>query len=114
VSAEPDVRFLLANERTFLAYVRTGLALQIAGLGVLQFLTQAPDAVRLPLGAAMVVLGSVLSLTGQRRWRRNDAAIRSGEDLPPVRTARVVSVLVAVVPALAAVVLVVLALAETS
>jgi putative membrane protein len=45
-----DYRFLLANERTFLAYVRTALSLQIAGLGVLQFLTNGHNVLRLVLG----------------------------------------------------------------
>ena len=52
-----DYRFLLANERTFLAYVRTALALQVAGLGVLQFLTQARDGLRVGLGVLLVGSG---------------------------------------------------------
>jgi putative membrane protein len=44
--APVDARFLLANERTFLAYVRTALSLQVAGLAVLQFLTEADQVVR--------------------------------------------------------------------
>ena len=34
---EPDYRFSLANERTLLAWVRTALALDVAGLGVIRF-----------------------------------------------------------------------------
>jgi Predicted membrane protein len=33
---EPDPRFTFANERTFLAWSRTALALVVAGLGVVQ------------------------------------------------------------------------------
>ena len=46
VDGPVDYRYLLANERTFLAYLRTALSLQVAGLGVLQFLTHGSDAVR--------------------------------------------------------------------
>ena len=40
LSSDPDARFLLANERTLLAYVRTALTLQAGGIGVLQFVTR--------------------------------------------------------------------------
>ena len=33
VGDDPDPRFSLANERTFLAWIRTGLAFVTAGLG---------------------------------------------------------------------------------
>jgi hypothetical protein len=35
---EPDPRYTFANERTFLAWSRTALALVVAGLGVVQLL----------------------------------------------------------------------------
>ena len=49
-----DYRFLLANERTFLAYLRTALSLQVAGLAVLQFLTKGHSSLRLTLGGVSV------------------------------------------------------------
>ena len=39
---EPDARFTLANERTFLAWNRTALALVVAGLGIVQLLPPFP------------------------------------------------------------------------
>ena len=39
---EPDPRFTFANERTFLAWSRTALALVVAGLGVVQLLPPFP------------------------------------------------------------------------
>ena len=102
-----DYRFLLANERTFLAYVRTALALQVAGLGVLQFLTHGDDAVRYGLGFVLVVVGSYVGWAGNVRYRSNERIIRAGGDMAAGRPTTVVTVIVALVP-LAAVVVIVL------
>jgi putative membrane protein len=104
--SQVDYRFLLANERTFLAYLRTALSLQVAGLGVLQFLTGAEPIVRYALGLVMVALGSVVGVTGHRRRRSNEQAMRAGEELAPLPLSMVVA-LAATVPLVAAVVLVV-------
>lgn len=104
-----DYRFLLANERTFLAYVRTALALQVAGFGILQFLTHGHGAVRYGLGLALVAAGSFLGLSGYRRLRRNEQAMRAGEDLGRSTGSVVVAVVVVALPLLAAVGLAVLA-----
>jgi putative membrane protein len=105
-----DNRFLLANERTYLAYVRTALSLQIAGFGVLQFLTHGQDAVRYTLGVTFVVAGSFTGLVGVRRWRANERAIRAGRDIGPARGAVVAAAAVVAVPLMAAVALAVVAL----
>ena len=75
-----DTRFLLANERTVLAWVRTGLSLIAVGLAVLQFGTELRS--RVPVGLVLLVAGSVASLAGWRRYEAADRAIRAGE-LPP-------------------------------
>ncbi len=41
--SEPDARFTFANERTFLAWSRTALALVVAGLAVIQLLLSFPE-----------------------------------------------------------------------
>ena len=83
MDAPPDYRFLLANERTFLAYVRTALALQVAGLGVLQFLTHSHDAVRYTLGLALVLAGSFVGVSGYRRFRDNETRSAPGATCAP-------------------------------
>lgn len=93
-----DYRFLLANERTYLAYVRTALSLQVAGLGVLQFLTQAHEGVRGLLGLTLVAAGSFVAVTGYRRFHRNDATIRAGDDMTTPRGGIVLAAAVSVVP----------------
>lgn len=98
-----DYRYLLANERTFLAYLRTGLALQVAGLAVLQFLTTGHAALRVVLGLALALTGSFVGLAGYRRARRNEQVIREGGELPTARILLPVVVTVAIVPSLAAV-----------
>ena len=107
--SEPvDYRYILANERTFLAYVRTALALQIAGLGTLQFLTGSSELVRLMLGVALVVVGSAVAVGGYLRWRSNDRAIRSGKPLESLSSAALLTAAVALVPLSAAVLVAVL------
>jgi putative membrane protein len=98
-----DYRFLLANERTFLAYIRTALALHVAGLGVLQFLTHTADWARYLLGVALVVGGSYVAVSGHARTRRNESAMRAGHDLRPGSLSVVLVATVATVPLVAAI-----------
>jgi putative membrane protein len=99
-----DYRYLLANERTFLAYVRTALSFQVAGLGVLQFLTHGGGAVRYVLGVVLVLAGSYVGLAGYLRSRANERAIRAGGQMHTARSTGVVTAAVVVVPLVAAVV----------
>jgi putative membrane protein len=94
----PDYRFTLANERTMLAYLRTGLALVAGGVAVA---TYAPDlGVRwgsTALALALALLGLGTALGGYVRWRANEAAIRAGRPLPQSRLAPALVALVAAV-----------------
>lgn len=91
VGNEPDYRFSLANERTFLAGVRTALALLAAGVAVIQFLPAAiPRPARLVLGLLLIGLALLLAATSHRRWRRVERAMRLGEPLPPSWTTWIV------------------------
>ena len=81
---EPDARFTLANERTFLAWNRTALALVVAGLGIIQLLPPFPGVPwgRRALGLPLIVLGAGVSVTAYVEWRRTQAALRRGAPLP--------------------------------
>ena len=81
---EPDPRFTFANERTFLAWSRTALALVVAGLGVVQLLPPFPGVPvgRHLLGVPLIVLGAVLAITAYAEWVKNQRALRRGEPLP--------------------------------
>jgi inner membrane protein YidH len=80
---EPDYRFTLANERTLLAWVRTALALDAAGLGVVRFAPPlgAPGG-REVAGGILILLGAVAAWSGYRRFLAADRAIRAGAPLP--------------------------------
>lgn len=80
---EPDQRFTLANERTLLAWIRTALALDASGLGVIRFAPQlGPAGGREAVGIALVLLGGVAAGVGYGRWAKVDRALRSGAPLP--------------------------------
>lgn len=81
--AHPDYRFSLANERTFLAHLRTSLAFCAAGVAVLQFVDVLSwDPLDSALGISLLGLGILTSATSFRRWRTNEIAIREGRPLP--------------------------------
>lgn len=79
----PDYRFSLANERTFLAWLRTSLAL-LAGAVALDQLTPniAPTLVRGILAVALAGVGATLAVLAYRRWAHAEQAMRHGRELP--------------------------------
>jgi putative membrane protein len=80
---EPDQRFTLANERTLLAWIRTALALDATGLGVIRFAPElGPSWGREATGTALVLLGAAAAAVGYGRWSRMDRALRSGGPPP--------------------------------
>ncbi len=81
VGEAPDYRFTLANERTFLAWVRTALAMMAAGVAVVQFVPGL-GVVRHVLGILLVSLGGLLAGVSYTHWERNERAMRLGEQLP--------------------------------
>lgn len=88
-----DYRYTLANERTFLAAIRTALALVGGGVAVLELLPPlvVPGA-REVLGIGLVGLGAALAATSHRRWRRTEAAMRADEEVPASRMFAVLAV----------------------
>lgn len=81
--AEPDYRFTLANERTFLAWIRTSLGLVAGGVAVHQLVPGlAPPPVRNSLAGILITLAAVLSATSYPHWRRVQLAMRRGGALP--------------------------------
>jgi len=80
---EPDYRFTLANERTFLAWQRTALGLLAAAVAVIQLVPELPiPGARQALGLLLAVLATLTTAMGLLRWAQADRAIRSGGPLP--------------------------------
>ncbi len=78
-----DYRFTLANERTFLAWIRTALALIAGGVAVVQLVPALSiPGVRHGLGTALTVAGGLLAVLAVRRWRAVQAAMHAGVELP--------------------------------
>jgi putative membrane protein len=83
VDTEPDYRFTLANERTFLAWQRTALGLLAAAVAVVQLVPELgiPGG-RHVLGVLLAVLALLTVGLGLLRWEQVDRAIRRGHPLP--------------------------------
>ena len=78
--AEPDIRFTLANERTFLAWLRTAIGLVAAGVVVFHVLD--PSTATMALSLVLLASGAVAGFAGYSHFRTADRAIRSGKPMP--------------------------------
>jgi len=109
---EPDPRFTFANERTFLAWSRTALALVVAGLGVVQLLPPFPGVPwgRHLLGVPLIVFGALVAVTAYREWTKSQWAMRHGQPLPRSIMPVIMAVIIAVMAVASAVVVLVSAL----
>ncbi|QRG09379.1 DUF202 domain-containing protein [Xanthobacter dioxanivorans] len=83
LGTRPDYRFSLANERTFLAWIRTALALIAGAIGIDQFASHlGSPQIRAVLSLVLFCAGGVLAGTAYRRWARAEQAMRHEADLP--------------------------------
>jgi inner membrane protein YidH len=79
----PEVQFQLANERTYLAWLRTALALVASGVAAARLLAgQTLHWAWETVGILLILAGVVTAAIARRRWRAMEAAIRDGEPLP--------------------------------
>jgi putative membrane protein len=84
VGRDPDYRFSLANERTFLAWIRTALALLAGGVAAVQLVPAFKfHGGRLVLGVTLVVLAIMVAAGSYHRWVANERAMRLGQCLQP-------------------------------
>jgi putative membrane protein len=79
----PDPRLTLANERTFLAWIRTVLGLIAAALAIEAFgdLVLSPS-LRSPTVFGLLVVSAILTVSAAWRWASIEIAMRHGEELP--------------------------------
>jgi len=77
-----DYRFSLANERTFLAWIRTALALLAGGIAAAKALEFEHETWRWVIATPPIVAGALLAAAAPARWRRYEQAMRAGRPLP--------------------------------
>lgn len=101
---EPDVRFTYANERTFLAWNRTALALIATGVAATQLLPEFHvNGGRRILGLPLIALGALVALTSFLHWQANQRAMRRDQPLPRSRMPLVLSIGIGIVAIIAVV-----------
>jgi len=96
---EPDARFTFANERTFLAWSRTALALVTAGLAIVQLLPPFPGVPwgRRIIGTPLILLGSAVVVISYLEWAGKQRALRRGEPVGRSRLPWILAVTIAVI-----------------
>ncbi|CAH1540381.1 conserved inner membrane protein YidH [Vibrio jasicida] len=95
---DPDYRFTLANERTFLAWVRTALGFFTAAIAVDQLATSLNDTLYKPLICLSLLTISILcSIFAYANWRGNEIAMRLNSNLSYSHAIKVIPILMVVV-----------------
>ena len=80
---EPDPRFTLANERTFLAWIRTSLAFLAGGVALEAFRSpNVPEHLWSAAAVLVLIVGMLIGLGAAVRWLRVERAMRTGKALP--------------------------------
>lgn len=93
---EPDYRFSLANERTFMAWIRTALAFLVAGLAIDLVDLDLSSVERTALSTTLVGLGLALPIVAWWRWAAAERAMRHQRPLPAFGVSIVISIALAV------------------
>ncbi|MDN5725193.1 MAG: DUF202 domain-containing protein [Propionibacteriales bacterium] len=103
VGQEPDVRFSFANERTFLAWIRTGLAFLTAGVAIyaLSGIQPSLEAEARIAAVILVLCGVGCGMSSLWRWASAERALRAGRPLPSSVMTPVLVVVLVVVAAIA-------------
>lgn len=85
VGTDPDPRFTLANERTFLAWTTTSLGTLGIGLAVGTVIPGEPVPLKV-IAALWILLSIVIALRALVRWFIVERAMRLGQGLPLSRS----------------------------
>lgn len=84
---EPDPRFSLANERTFLAWVRTALALIAGGVALEALGLPIQPGLRLAASVLSLLLGLTVPILAWLNWGAVERSMREAQPLPASRVA---------------------------
>ncbi|MFI1913116.1 YidH family protein [Nocardia sp. NPDC020380] len=99
-----DYRFTLANERTFLAWMRTALGLLAGGVAVHELVRPfRHHGVRTAVGMACIVLAVIIAVGAYGRWRKVQAVMEAGGVLPRTVMVPILAFGIAVIAALASI-----------
>lgn len=93
---EPDARFSLANERTFLAWIRTSLAFLAGGVALETLGLGLQPSLRLTASILLIVVGIVTPLQAWIGWMRSERALRLNTPLPAANLALPLGIVVVV------------------
>lgn len=93
---EPDYRFSFANERTFLAWIRTALALLAAGVGIDVVDLDMPARLQRGLTVLLILLGLASAIVAWVRWGLAERAMRRQHPLPSFGFGALFTVMLAV------------------
>lgn len=98
----PDYRFSLANERTFLAWVRTTLAFIAGAVAAVQLVPPFRIAGgRTVLGGLLAAMALFTATFAYVRWRDNERAMRASQPLPHSIGLPIIAISLSTVAALA-------------
>lgn len=97
---EPDPRFTLANERTFLAWMRTSLALIAGGVALAAVDLAVPRMVQMSAAGLLLVVGLAAPILAWRHWASVETAMRLVQPLPSFKLTLLISVALGLVAAL--------------
>ena len=97
VGSEPDPRFSLANERTFLAWIRTTLALLAAAAAVDALDLPMSDLAQQIIALALATAGLLSAVQSWRGWAATERAMRLQAPMPRNRTMGLLVALLGVV-----------------
>jgi putative membrane protein len=100
--SEPDPRFTLANERTFLAWIRTALAFVAAGVALEALVPGLQPGFRLAASIILILTGIATPIQAWLGWMSIERALRERRPLPSPALALPVGVAVVVVGILVA------------
>lgn len=82
VGSDPDTRFTLANERTFLAWLRTSLAFIAAGVALEALGFPESDGFRFGSAMVFIAIGIASAIRAWIGWAKTERALRRNEFLP--------------------------------
>ena len=94
---DPDPRFTLANERTFLAWIRSSLAFLAGGIAIEIFnIEGVPAWINSTVSFVVIVTAALVAVGAAFRWAKVERAMRTGKPMPAARLVPVLSAAAAI------------------